>query len=191
MLTAGVLVAAAGCMPPTDTTTIVGDSLTLTTLLDGQLPAEWDVLSGLGWEAEDAQPGLTERALDPDRAPGCVVIALGANDGADHSGRGPEWGDGFTATDAEQIAQLADTPHPAASVVWVLPHYAGTDPEFAAGVAAYREWVRSFATGRGEPVVDFALVARPDHFLDDGVHFTPTGFAAYGATLRDAEAHCA
>jgi len=174
--------------PPANVVTIVGDSLTMTTLLDGHLPG-YDVHSMLGWQAEDAQPGLDQRVADPARSPRTVVIVLGQNDAADHTD--PTLiGDGWTTTDAQQVTRLANTPHPDATVCWILPAYYGTDPAYAAGITRFRQWLTAFAAGRGEHVADWATVARPEYIGADGVHLTPTGRAAYGQLITQEATRC-
>lgn len=188
-LAAGILLLA--CQPPpSDTTTVVGDSLTMTTLLDGRFPAGWDIHSMLGWEAEDAQPGLTQRVNDPTRSPCSVAIALGHNDAGQHTGRGPEYGDGFTSTDAAQMRQLRDTLHPATNVLWVLPDYDGTDPVYPAGIEAARSWIAGYAAQRGDDVVDWRPRNTAADIDPDGVHLTPTGRQRYGAMITEEMPTC-
>jgi lysophospholipase L1-like esterase len=175
------------CGPPPSTTDLaVGDSLTMTTLLDDHLDG-YDVHSMLGWEAEDAQPGLTQRVADPARNPRTAVVALGANDAAQHTGKGPEYGDGFTATDRAQLLQLRDTFHPDTGVTWVLPHYAGIDPLFITGINAYRTWATTEAARRGDCVVDWRTWQQPgDIDPADGIHLTAAGKARYAALIEEA-----
>ena len=176
------------CQPPSDTVTVVGDSLTMTTLLDGQFPAAWDIHSMLGWQAEDAQPGLTTRVNDAQRSPCAVTIALGQNDAARHSdGRG----DGWTTTDAAQMRQLRDTLHQDTRVLWVLPDYDGSDPAYAAGINAYRSWVTTYAAARGDDVVDWRTRNTAADIDTDGVHLTPTGRQHYGAMITQEMPTCA
>lgn len=193
LLLAGLCALAAvivsGCQPPpTNVTTVIGDSLTMTALLEGGFPAEWDIHSMLGWQAEDAQPGVTARAADPARSPCAVAMALGQNDAAAHSdGRG----DGFTTTDAQQMRTLRGTLHPATRVVWILPDYDGTDPAYAAGIDTYRAWATAEAAARGDRVADWRAVNQPTDIDSDGVHLTPAGRMAYGAFITKAVPSCA
>lgn len=185
-----LVLALVGCQPPNpNVRTVVGDSLTMTTLLDGHLQG-YDVHSMLGWEAEDAQPGLTDRVADPTRSPARVAIALCANDAAQHTGKGPEWGDGFTTTDQAQLRQLRKTLHPATLVVWVLPDYNGTDPLFAAGINACRAWLTAAAAEAGDCVADWRAVNGPADIDPDGVHLTTQGKARYGAMIDQAVTTC-
>lgn len=177
-----------GCQPPpADVTTVVGDSLTMTTLLDGQFPAGWDIHSMLGWQSEDAQPGVTARTADPARSPCAAAIALGHNDAVKHSdGRG----DGWTATDATQMRRLRDTFHPDTRVLWVLPDYTGTDPVYRASIETFRSWVRAEALRHGDLVADWRTAHVAADIDPDGAHLTPTGRRAYGALITQEMPDC-
>jgi lysophospholipase L1-like esterase len=180
------------CGPPPDpnVTAVVGDSLTMTTLLAGQLPADWDIHSMLGWEAEDAQQGVEQRVADGARNPARVAIALCNNDASQHTGQGPEYGDGFTATDAEQLGRLRSALHPATRVTWVLPDYMGSDPLYAAGINACRSWVTAEAARRGDCVTDWRARNTPADIGPDGIHLTAAGHANYGAMIEQAVNSC-
>ncbi len=186
IIIAGLLVAAVGCQYPPSATEppfVGGDSLTLQTAITADaLPQGWDVYSMLGWQAEDVQPGLAERVNDPTRSPGRVVFALGQNDG----------GNGFDATDAQQLTTLAHTPHPSACIVWLLPYYAGTDPTHAAGIQAVRDWITVYATAHDQDTVDWRLIAlaHPRDIDTDGIHLTPAGRLDYGQLIQEAVATC-
>lgn len=169
--------------PPTTNVFIAGDSLTVqTAITNNALPQGWDVVSGLGWQAEHIQPTLATRTTDPARSPGRTVIALGQNDTAT----------GYGTTDQLQVAQLALTPHPDACVTWVLPHYSGTVTQHLVAIDRYRAWVIDWAASHGDPVVDWRPVALADPTLidTDGVHLTPAGRLAYGAMIQQAAAAC-
>jgi hypothetical protein len=169
---------------PTEPPLIEGDSLTLqTAITEGALPQGWDVLSSLGWQAEDVQPGLTDRVNDPARSPGVALIALGQNDGAN----------GFDATDAQQLATLAATTYPTTCTVWLLPHYAGTDTVKHQGIEDVRTWEASYAAAHGQATVDWRPIAlaHPEYIDTDGTHLTPTGRLAYGQLIQQGVATCA
>lgn len=176
----------AGCnYPPAAGTPpfIGGDSLTVqTAITEGALPQGWDVVSSLGWQAENVQPGLTDRVTDPVRSPRVVVLALGENDGAD----------GLGAVDRQQLTQLAETPGPGACIRWVLPWYTGTDQVKLQGIADYRTWVTTWAAAHGQQVFDWQRVAlaSPDDVDADGTHLTPAGRMDYGQLLQQAVASC-
>lgn len=182
-----VLAGLGACQYPPSTTEppfVGGDSLTLqTAITEGALPQGWDVYSSLGWQAENVQPGLTDRVNDPARSPRIVVIALGQNDGAD----------GFDPTDQQQMAALAATPYPSACIRWVLPHYAGTDPVKLAGIEQVRTWEANYAAAHRQDTVDWRHIAlaHPEDVDTDGTHLTPQGRLAYGQLLQQAVASCA
>jgi len=197
LLASGLLAVAAvlvsGCQyppAPANITTVVGDSLTMTALFEGGFPADYDVHSMLGWQAENAQPGLTDRVDDPTRSPARVAVALGANDSCLDAAACPTPRDGWTTTDITQMTQLANTPHPDACVVWVKSAYFGTDPGYIAGLAAHSQWLDGFAASRGERVFEWVDVARPEHIDADGLHLTHAGKLAYGALVQQAVASC-
>lgn len=180
---------AIGCRPsPANITTVVGDSLTMTALLEGGFPPDWDIHSMLGWQAEDAQPGVTARVNDPALSPARAAIALGQNDAAKHTG-GP--GDGLTAVDVEQLRTLRTTFDPATVVLWVLPDYEGTDPAYRAGIEQYRAWAASYAATLGDCIIDWRAHAEPgDIDPADGVHLTHEGRLAYADTIEQGIAAC-
>jgi hypothetical protein len=183
MVLVGLLASCTWPPSPTEPPFIGGDSLTVqTAITEGALPQGWDVVSNLGWQAENVQPKLTERVSDRTRSPGRVVFALGQNDG----------GNGFDATDIQQMTQLAETPHGSACVRWLLPHYAGTDPTHIAGIQAVRDWVTAYATAHGQGVVDWRPVAveHPEFVEVDGIHLTPAGRLAYGQLITQAVSSC-
>lgn len=180
-----------GCQPPVPGRhLVVGDSLTMTAALEGGFPAGYDVHSMMGWEAEDALPGVTQRVADPARNPACAAVALGHNDAADGMSGSTDLGDGFTATDQRQLTDLADAFHPATEVVWVLPAYHGNLAPYAAGIAAYRGWVTAEAAEAGDRVIDWATVVQPAHLEPDGTHLTPAGRRAYGAFIAQGLGSC-
>lgn len=192
-LTAAAVVALAcvACQPePSDDRLVVGDSLTMTAVLAGGFPAGWDVHSMMGWEAEDAQPGVAQRTADPDRSPCAAAIALGHNDAADGTTPAGDLGDGFTTTDAAQLRKLRDTFHPATAVLWVLPDYTGPVPEYAAGIDAYRGWVIAEAARRGDTVVDWRPAHTAADIQADGAHLTPAGQLRYGQLITEGMPHC-
>lgn len=183
LLGAIVIAVTGACQPVPGTVFIAGDSLTVQTAITADaLPQGWDVVSGLGWQAENVQPLLEQRVNDPARSPETVVIALGQND----AGGGT---DGFSSADQLQVVALARTPDPAAKVAWVLPWSPGHATRVA-GLNAYRSWVITFAQSRGECVVDWMPLAQahPEYLDPDMVHLTEAGRLAYGQLLQDAVA---
>lgn len=188
----GILLLATSCdksdpvkAAPTASVFVGGDSLTVqTAITEGALPVGWDVVSGLGWQAENIQPTLAQRVADSARSPGRVVFALGQND-AGYAG--------WTTTDQLQVIQLATTPHPAACVAWVLPWYTGPDLTRAAAIDRYRTWVTTWAADHGQPVVDWRpeATAHPGDIDVDGIHLSSAGRLAYGALIQEAVADCA
>ncbi len=185
LLAAGALGGACTWWPsPTEPPFVGGDSLTVqAAITEGALPQGWDVVSSLGWQAEDVQPGLDARVTDPARSPGKVVFALGQNDAAN----------GFDHTDADQLAKLAQTPHPSACIRWVLPHYSGTDTVKAAGIEQLRTWMAAYAAAHGQGTVDWRpeAQAHPEFIDPDGTHLTTAGRLAYGQLIQEAMATCA
>jgi hypothetical protein len=184
MLLAGLAASCTWPPSPTEPPFVGGDSLTVqTAITEGALPQGWDVVSGLGWQAEHLQPQLTERVTNLTRSPGRVVFALGQNDG----------GNGFDATDAQQLTQLAETPHDDACVRWLLPHYAGTDPTHVTGIQAVRDWITAYAAAHGQDTFDWRprALAHPEYLNpDDGIHLTEAGRLAYGQLIQEAMASC-
>jgi hypothetical protein len=189
LLAVGAILVATGCQPNPNVTTGVGDSLTMTAALEGGFPASWDIHSMLGWQAENAQPGVADRVNDPRRSPARVFIALGQNDAAAHSdGTG---GDGWTSTDAQQMRTLRDTLDPATQVTWIAPDYDGTDPAYRAGIEAYRTWLVGYADVKGDCLADWRIANVPaDIDPADGVHLTTTGRIHYGAFITQAVDSC-
>ncbi len=184
MVLAAVGLAACTYPPsPTEPPFIGGDSLTVqTAITEGALPAGWDIYSGLGWQAEHVQPGLADRVNDPARSPGKILIALGQNDG----------GDGLSSIDTQQLTKLATTGHASACLVWLLPHYAGTDPVHLDGIEATRRWVTAYAAAHNQDTVDWRPVAlaHPEFEAADGVHLTEAGRLAYGQLIQEGVATC-
>jgi GDSL-like lipase/acylhydrolase family protein len=183
VLTAGPLASCTWPPSPTEPPFVGGDSLTVqTSITEGALPPGWDVVSNLGWQAENVQPNLTERVSDRTRSPGRVVFALGQNDG----------GNGFDATDAQQLTQLAETPHGDACIRWLLPHYAGTDPTHITGIQAVRDWITVYAAAHGQGTFDWRprAQAHPEYVDPDGIHLTTAGRLAYGQLIQEAMASC-
>lgn len=190
---AAAAIALLACQPePTDQHLVVGDSLTMTALLAGGFPPDWDIHSMIGWEAEDAQAGVAQRTADAERSPCAAAIALGHNDAADGTtAAGGDLGDGFTSTDVAQLRTLRSSFHPSTEVLWVLPDYTGPVPEYAAGIAAYRSWVTTEAAARGDAVVDWRGQHTAADIEPDGAHLTTSGRLAYGRLITEGMPGCA
>jgi lysophospholipase L1-like esterase len=116
---------------------------------------------------------ISQIQFDP---PDAFVIQLGGNNTRD--------GD-IDDADRAEMRRLADIVRPSGCVVWVnastsrpdlLPLVAQLDAALAA-LPADRPWVK---------IADWNAVAisHPEWFRPDGVHYNPTGNAAYASWLR-------
>lgn len=167
--------------PPTNRVFIAGDSLTVqTAITGGAIPTDWDVVSGLGWQAEHVQPHLEDRVTDPLRSPGVLVIALGQNDA------GP---DGLSQQDKNQFAALEGAVHPDTRVAWVLP-WSSTPADRVQRLEDFRGYVGRYVATHPACIVDWMPIAQahPEYLDVDGTHLSVAGRHAYGALLQEAAA---
>ncbi len=148
---------------------VAGDSITMQAIYWGG-DRGWDHTDTvmMGWQAEDAQPGVTQAVTDPARSPETLVIAFGENDQIG----------GFDTTDQWQAIQLALSPAPGACTVLVKPYYTGTDQARLTGIADVRAWDDQMALIYPDRIetVDWAPIAteHPGYIDEDGIHLKTT-----------------
>jgi hypothetical protein len=165
-------------------TVVVGDSLTATTLNPvtpgPRAPADLQVITGIGWQVGNAQPGL-----DAALAAGPVdtlVIALGTNDANPNNA-------GWTDADVEAFRHMIGSVGDATCVVIVLPGYgANAHAGHAAQIDQAQVDLRFLADERDQGVwygptvvVDWEeRIARdPGALAGDGIHLQPWAGTAW------------
>lgn len=191
-LAAFAIVVTSGCDPRPGYHQIAGDSVTFLASFHGSNDvfdhAHTDGTVGIGWELSDALPAIQDRVNDPNRSPSVLVLAFGQNE-AD----GGVWDQGEQNTWLQGTYTADDD----ACVVWVLPHYAGTNLGHKQAIQAMRHGIDVLVDSRNADgmrtlMVDWRPIvqAHPNYLESDGVHPTPNGAQAYANLIGSGVHSC-
>jgi lysophospholipase L1-like esterase len=157
---------------------VVGDSLAVGSApyLEDALPA-WRIQQ-LARTSKPTSDGVAEITSRGGSLPGVIAVSLGTNDDPSATG-----------TFQSQVNTVIDAAGPSRCVIWaniVRPPYGGVS------YAGYNRVLARAATSPNFFVIDWAGMVNANRGLigGDGVHATPSGYAARGRAIAQAARTC-